>query len=70
MTVTLPSDRARLVPKLEVLLGLVAMLLVLAGCGGTPGSSASTAQPVAQSGTGDWVTITIFSGEADKQLLS
>lgn len=51
-----------------VVLGFVAMpLLVLAGCGGAPGSSASTAQPAAQSGTGNWVTVATLSGTADKQ---
>jgi hypothetical protein len=51
-----------------VVLGFAAILLLgLAGCGGTGGSSPSTAQPAAQSGTGNWVTVTILSGTADKQ---
>ena len=51
-----------------VVLGFAAiLLLVLAGCGGTGGSSPSTAQPAAQSGTGNWVTVATLSGTADKQ---
>jgi hypothetical protein len=56
------------VARKMVVLGFVAMLLLdLAGCGGTPSSPASTAQPVAQSGTDNWVTVTTLSGTADKQ---
>ena len=56
-----------MIRKLMVLGFIAMLLLVLAGCGGTPDSSASTAQPTPQSGTGNWVTITTLSGTPDKQ---
>ena len=56
-----------MIRKLMVLGFAAILLLVLAGCGSTGGSSPSTAQPVAQSGTGNWVSVATLSGTADKQ---
>lgn len=51
-----------------VVLGFAVMLLsVLTGCGGTGGSAPSTAEPAAQSGSGNWVAVATLSGTADKQ---
>ncbi len=56
-----------MIRKLMVLGFAAILLLVLVGCGGTGGSSPSTAQPAAQSGTGNWVTVATLSGTADMQ---
>jgi hypothetical protein len=58
---------ARVVRKVVALEFAAILLLVLAGCGGTAGSPGSTAQPVAQSGAGNWVTVATLSGTADQQ---
>ena len=43
------------------------LLLVLTGCGGTPGSSSRPPSLQPKSGTGNWVTVAALSGSADKQ---